>query len=86
MKLYVKDAVREPNDTLYTFLYKILRMDTNLKKSTVNTTYLDPEFKDQQCIANKYRSFGAILKPSFIYKILENADNIFCSAVISRLK
>ena len=27
MKLYVKDVTREPKDTLYTFLYKVLNFD-----------------------------------------------------------
>lgn len=46
MKLYVKNIIREPNDTLYTFLKKVLRFnDGAFAQGTVNATYLDPEFK-----------------------------------------
>ena len=68
MKLYVKDIVREPKDTLYSFLYKMLHFDgKGFGKATVNTTYFNPEFTNQQCIANKYRSFDEIVLISKTY-------------------
>ncbi len=68
MKLYVKDVIREPKDTLYTFLYKVLRLnDEYYKQTTVNTTYLDPEFKEQQCISGKNRSFDDLVYISKTY-------------------
>jgi hypothetical protein len=75
MKLYVKDVTREPKDTLKTFLYKVLGLDGNgWGKCSVNSTYFDPEFKNQQCIANKYRSFDEIVLISKTYfKISDKA-------------
>jgi hypothetical protein len=68
MKLYVKNIVREPNDTLYTFLYKVLSLDGNgFGRATVKDTYFDPEFKKQQCISHKYRSFDDIVSISKTY-------------------
>lgn len=68
MKLYVKNVVREPNDTLYTFLYKVLHFDGNgFGKAIVNSTYFDPEFTKLQCISNKYRSFDEIVLISKTY-------------------
>jgi hypothetical protein len=88
MKLYVKDITREPNDTLYSFLYKVLHLDGDgWGRCAVNATYLDPEFKKQQCITNKYRSFDELVLISKTYfrvsdkavakvikKILDNFD------------
>lgn len=68
MKLYVKDITREPNDTLYTFLYKVLGFDgQGFCKAMVNATYEDPEFTKLQCIANKHRSFDEIVLISKTY-------------------
>ena len=68
MKLYVKDVVREPNDTLYTFLYKVLHFDGNgFVKAIVNSTYFDPEFKELQCTAGKFRSFDDLVLISKTY-------------------
>ena len=58
MKLYVKDITREPKDTLYTFLYKVLHFDgKGFGKAIVNDTYYDPELTKRQCIRDKYRIF-----------------------------
>ena len=68
MKLYVKDVVREQNDTLYTFLYKVLHFDGNgFGKAIVNSTYFDPEFKELQCTAGKFRSFDDLVLISKTY-------------------
>ena len=63
MKLYVKDIVREPKDNSYTFLCKILRLDSNnYTKFTVGYTYYDSNFKDLQCMSGKHRSFDDLVK------------------------
>ena len=68
MKLYVKDVIREPKDTLYTFLYKVLNFDgKGFGKAIVNTTYYDPELTKLQCIRGKYRSFDEIVLISKTY-------------------
>jgi hypothetical protein len=68
MKLYVKNIIREPNDTLYNFLYRVLNLDGNgFGKLTVNSTYEDSEFTKIQCIANKYRSFDDLVLISKTY-------------------
>ena len=68
MKLYVKNVTREPKDTLYTFLYKVLNFDSNgFGKAIVNDTYYDPELTKLQCIKNKYRSFDEIVLISKTY-------------------
>ena len=68
MKLYVKNVTREPKDTLYTFLYKVLNFDSNgFGKAVVNNTYYDPELTKLQCIKNKYRSFDDIMLISKTY-------------------
>ena len=68
MKLYVKDVVREPKDTLYTFLYKVLHFGGNgFGKAVVNSTYFDPEFKKLQCTAGKFRSFDDLVLISKTY-------------------
>jgi len=68
MKLYVKNITREPNDTLYTFLYKVLSFDGNgFGKGMVNATYEDLECTKLQCISNKYRSFDEIVLISKTY-------------------
>jgi len=90
MKLYVKDIVREPKDTLYTFLYKVLRLKGSYSiQSTVNTTYYNSDFTKLQCISGKNRSFDDLVlisKGSFkvsnkviakvIKKILDENDNL----------
>ena len=68
MKIYVKDIVREPKDTLYTFLYKVLRLSTNYNTfNTVNSTYYNPEFTKLQCMYGKHRSFDEIVLISKTY-------------------
>jgi hypothetical protein len=68
MKLYVKDIIREPNDTLYTFLCKVLRLDDSYwKKTTTDETYYDTEFTNLQCIGGKYRSFDDLVFISKTY-------------------
>ena len=68
MKLYVKNVTREPKDTLYTFLYKVLNFDSNgFGKAIVNDTYYDPELTKRQCIRGKYRSFDEIVLISKTY-------------------
>jgi hypothetical protein len=68
MKLYVKDIVREPKDTLYSFLYKVLRLDHNYHiQTTVNTTYYYPDFTNMQCINGKNRSFDDLVIISKTY-------------------
>ena len=68
MKLYVKDIIREPKDTLYTFLYKVLNFDgKGFGKAVVNATYYDPELTKLQCIRGKYRSFDEIVLISKTY-------------------
>ena len=68
MKLYVKNVTREPKDTLYTFLYKVLSFDNKgFGKAVVNATYYDPELTKLQCIKNKYRSFDEIVLISKTY-------------------
>ena len=68
MKLYVKDIVRKPKDTLYTFLYKVLNFDSNsFGKAIVNDTYYDPELTKRQCIRGKHRSFDEIVLISKTY-------------------
>ena len=73
MKLYVKDIVREPKDTLYTFLYKVLSFDSKgFGKAIVNDTYYDPELTKRQCIRGKYRSFDEIVLISKTYFRVSN--------------
>lgn len=68
MKLYVKGIIREPNDTLYTFLCKVLRLNGEYwNQSTTNATYLDSEFTELQCISGKQRSFDDLLLISKTY-------------------
>lgn len=67
MKLYVKDIIREPNDTLYTFLCKFLNINKNFKFLTSIATYKDLEYKDLQCIEGKFRSFDDIVLVSKTY-------------------
>ena len=68
MKLYVKNVTREPEDTLYTFLYKVLNFDSNgFGKAIVNDTYYDPELTKRQCIRGKFRSFDEIVLISKTY-------------------
>ena len=68
MKLYVKDIVREPKDTLYTFLHKVLRLNGSYSiQSTVNYTYYNPEFTKLQCLSGKNRSFDDIVLISKTY-------------------
>ena len=68
MKLYVKDVIREPKDTLYTFLYRVLKLKGGgFGKALVNTTYFDPEFKELQCTAGKFRSFDDLVLISKTY-------------------
>jgi hypothetical protein len=73
MKIYVKDAVRKPNDTLYTFLYRVLGLDGNgWRKLLIKATYTDPELTKLQCISNKYRSFDDLVLISKTYFKVSN--------------
>lgn len=90
MKLYVKDIIREPKDTLYIFLSKVLRLnEAYYLQSTVNETYFDVELKQRQCIHGKNRSFDDLVLISKTYfrvsdkavakvliKILNKNDNL----------
>lgn len=67
MKLYVKDVVREPDETLYVFLHKVLQLGTLYHKFFVKDTYFDSEFKILQCESGKCRSFDDIVLISKTY-------------------
>ena len=68
MKLYVKNIVREPNDTLYTFLYRVLRLDGEYwQHGTTDATYLNSDFTKLQCISGKNRSFDDLVLISKTY-------------------
>ena len=93
MKLYVKNITREPNDTLYTFLYRVLGLDSKgWGKLSVNATYTDPELTKLQCTANKYRSFDDLVLISKTYfkvssktvakTIKKFLDNYNCSSLV----
>jgi len=93
MKIYVKDIVREPKDSLYTFLFKVLNFGNNgFAKGIVTTTYKDPEYTKIQCSKNKYRSFDEIVLISKTYfkvsdkavaKVIKNLlDNYHSSCLV----
>ncbi len=83
MKLYVKNIVREPKDTLYIFLCKVLRLnDKYYLRTTVNSTYLDSEFKKLQCISGKNRSFDDLV---LISKTYFKVSNKAIAKVIKRI-
>ena len=67
MKLYVKDIIREPSDTLYTFLHKVLNLDKKWGLTTTNATFFDSEFKTIQCSSGKHRSFDNLVLISKTY-------------------
>ena len=69
MKLYIEHEERLPKDTLYTFLRRILQLNTNdlFHKGTVRATYLDPEFTNKQSSNNKTRSFDDLVLISKTY-------------------
>jgi len=67
MKLYVRDIVRKPKDTLYTFLYKVLQLNTKYSRFSVKDTYFDSEFKEPQCGFEKRRSFDDLVLISKTY-------------------
>ena len=68
MKLYVKDIIREPKDSLYTFLRKVFKLNNGyFGRYTVNDTYYDSEFKKRQCYFGKSRSFDDIVLISKTY-------------------
>jgi hypothetical protein len=67
MKLYVKDVTREPNDTLYSFLYKVLKLNIKYERTEVNATYFDKELTNKQCNSGKHRSFDDIVLISKTY-------------------
>jgi hypothetical protein len=83
MKLYVKDIDREPDDTLYTFLFKFLNMETTFKSFTSVATYYDLECKDLQCLFGKHRSFDDIVLVSKTY--FKVSDKIVAKTVIKFL-
>lgn len=83
MKLYVKDVIREPKDNSYTFLCKILRLDSSeYVKFTVGYTYYDSNFKDLQCVSGKHRSFDDLVK---IVKTYFRVSNKTIAKVIKKL-
>ena len=85
MKLYVKDIIREPNDTLYTFLNKIFRLKGSFfEKYSVNSTYFDPEFKKLQCESKKYRSFDDLILISKTY--FKVSDKVVAKTILKFLK
>ena len=68
MKIYVKDAIRKPSDTLYTFLERLLKLNSSgYMRGTCNSSYYDPELKSVQCSENRYRSFDDIVLISKTY-------------------
>lgn len=68
MKIYVKDAIRKPSDTLYTFLERLLKLNTSWYiRGTCKSSYYDPELKSVQCSENRYRSFDDIVLISKTY-------------------
>lgn len=68
MKIYVKDAIRKPSDTLYTFLERLLKLNSSgYMRGTCKTSYYDPELKSVQCSENRYRSFDDIVLISKTY-------------------
>lgn len=68
MKLYIEGIVRQPGDTLHTFLNRVFRLGGNYySKYTTNATYLDPEFKELHCVSEKHRSFDDIVLISKTY-------------------
>jgi len=68
MKIYFKNIKREPKDTLYTFLYKVLRLNGGYGIScTMYATYLDDKYKLLQCNSGRRRSFDDIVYISKTY-------------------
>ena len=69
MKIYVRDAIRKPSDTLYTFLERVLNFNSTVGycKGTCKSSYYDPELKKKQCSENRYRSFDDIVLISKTY-------------------
>jgi len=81
MKIYVKDVVRKPKDTLYTFLNKVVRFNGGaFAQGTANATYLDPEFKKLQCVSGKHRSFDDLISISKTY--FKVSDKIIAKTII----
>lgn len=67
MEIYVKNVVREPKDTLYSFLIKVLNVNNFFKKGCVNSTFYDKELFNLQCHSDKYRSFDDLILISKTY-------------------
>jgi len=83
MKLYVKNITREPKDTLYIFLRKVLRLDgSDYVRTTVNSTYFNSKFTNQQCISGKHRSFDDLV---FICKTYFRVSDKAVAKVIKRI-
>lgn len=84
MKLYVKDIVREPKDTLYSFLCKVLRLNQIYYiQSTTEATFLDSEFKNMQCTYGKNRSFDDLVLISKTY--FRVSDKAVAKAIVKIL-
>ena len=68
-KIYIKDEVRLPIDTLYTFLKRILHLDGNSYdiRGTTKDTYNDIECTHLQCPNHKRRSFQDLVLISKTY-------------------
>lgn len=67
MKLYVLDIERTEKDTLYTFLERVLKCQSQWSHGQVNATYIDSNFTKIHCEENKKRSFDDLLLISKTY-------------------
>lgn len=85
MKIYIKDVVRLPKDTLYSFLHRVLNIGDNFHKAMLrHDTYFDPEFTKIQCEAHKRRSFDDIVDISKTY--FKTSDKQVSKTILKFLK
>lgn len=85
MKIYIENAQREPKDTLYTFLRRVLNLDNNFHVGAIiENTYSDPEFKEIQCKKLKHRSFDDLVSISKTY--FKVSDKIVAKTILKFLK
>ena len=85
MKIYIESTKREPKDTLYTFLRKVLNLDNNFHTgSIIENTYSDPEFKELQCKKLKHRSFDDLVSISKTY--FKVSDKTVAKTILKFLK
>lgn len=66
MKLYVKGEKRLSNDSLYSFLKRVLNINHEWEKARVNETYFDVEFKVKESKKAR-RSFDDLVSISKTY-------------------